>query len=326
VTAETRERVVSAAAQLNYRANHVARSLKTKSTRTVAIVAPELANDFFMELAEGMEKVLDTAGFTLLVASSSNSLEQEKNRLSMLSERLVDGFVVIPSGSQGAHLQALSDRGTPVVLVDRLVEGAELDAVLSDNEGGSVALTRALLDEGFRRISFVGGDLTISTARERLSGFARALAEANLSMGPESLRLGGMGIEDGYKRMDEILASAELPEAVVAVNLLVHLGMERRLLDDESRRLFGNPAARLVIAAFDETPYTPFFPYCLFTAAQNPGGLGAAAAKLILEKINRSGGADRQRPERIRLPVAIIKHQRGLGRERDGVSPSLKTL
>lgn len=338
VVLETRERVLRAAKKLNYTANHVARSLKTRATRTVAIVAPELANDFFMELAEGMERELEAQGYTLLVASSSNSIQGERQRLETLAERLVDGVVVIPAGSRGDHLGLLAKRGIPVVLVDRLVEGAVLDAVLSDNEAGAAELTRSLLGEGYRRIAFVGGDVTISTARERLSGYARALAEQGLSPPREDLRLGGMGIDEGYQRMDEILGLPDPPPALVAVNLLVHLGMQRRLLEEsgspgayasgahgsgaETRgHREGGEGLRFAIAAFDETPYSPFLPFCRYTAAQDAAGLGRAAAAKILDKIKRSalrrssrsgdaklGAGGAEDADILRLPVRIIRH------------------
>jgi LacI family transcriptional regulator len=336
VALETRERVLWAAKKLNYTANHVARSLKTRATRTVAIVAPELANEFFMELAEGMEKELEAQGYTLLVASSSNSIQGERQRLETLAERLVDGVVVIPAGSQGDHLGLLAKRGIPVVLVDRLVEGSVLDAVLSDNEAGAAELTRSLLAEGYRRIAFVGGDVTISTARERLSGYARALAEQGLSPGREDLWLGGMGIDEGYQRMNEILGLP--PPALVAVNLLVHLGIQRRLLEESETpgppvtragtrgHREGVAGRRFAIAAFDETPYSPFLPFCHYTAAQDATGLGRAAARKILSKIklnaegkvngeSRNETEESKKVEILRLPVRIIKHIHGETRD-----------
>ncbi|MFP3091194.1 LacI family transcriptional regulator [Treponema sp. TIM-1] len=309
----TRRLVFSAVETLGYRTNHAARSLKTRSTRTIAIVAPELANDFFMDLAEGMEGELDAHGYTLLIASSANSDEEERKRLSVLADRMVDGMVVIPAGPRGTHLKALTGRGVPVVLVDRLVEGVDLDAVLSDNETGAFELTRALLSDGYRRIAFVGGDITISTARERLSGFGRALAEGGIRPEPDWIRLGGMGMEDGYRGMDAILQSRRRPEALVAVNLLVHLGMERRLLE-QNQRSRGTEA--MVIAGFDETAYTPFLPACRYTAAQDAAGMGKQAVQRLLERIalkKNSAGPEAVEESAggqiIRLPVKIIRHR-----------------
>ncbi len=304
VTAETRARVLAAAERLEYQANHVARSLKTRTTRTVAILAPELSNDFFMELAEGMERELVKSGYMLLVSSSSNSAAEEERRLKILSERLVDGIVVIPAAERGDHLRAVAERGTPVVLVDRRVSGASLDAVLADNVGGAFQATQALLSEGRRRAVFVGGDAHLTTARERLEGFGRAVAA---SAGVEFLepRLGGMGIEDGFRHMDELLRSGEEPDALFAVNLLVHLGMERRLLEEPS-----SAADRLAIASFDETPYSPFLAACRYSVAQPAAEMGAAAARLVLERIARSGDGS---PREIRLPTTLIRHERGAG-------------
>jgi LacI family transcriptional regulator len=277
----------------------------------VAVVTPELANDFFMDLAEGIELELDAHGYTLIFASSGNSVEEEKKRTTLLVDRMVDGMVVIPACPRGEHLQALADRGIPVVLVDRLVEGADLDAVVSDNEGGAFELTKALLSDGFKRIAFVGGDITLSSARERLSGFGRALAEAGINPESEWICLGGMGIEDGYKRMDRILKSPDPPEALVAVNLLVHLGIERRLLEYSGQGSF-------IIAGFDRSMYTPFLPNCRYTAAQDAMGIGRQAGQRILERIEQrkktggilnTGSSGEGTGKRIiRFPVTIIRH------------------
>jgi LacI family transcriptional regulator len=315
VSEKARLRVYSAVETLGYRTNHAARSLKTRSSKTVAIVAPELGNDFFMALADSMERELSAQGYTLLVASSVNSEEEEQKRLSVLAARMVDGIAVIPAGSRGDHLRTMAGAGMPLVLVDRLVDGADIDAVLSDNEAGAFELTRRLLSDGYRRIRFVGGDMTISSARERLAGFTRALTGAGLPSDGDALCLGGMGVDDGYRRMDAILQSPVPPEALVAVNLLVHLGMERRLLEYQQ-----DHAPLPVIAAFDETVYTPFLPACRYTAGQNAAAIGKQTALRILELIELkrrrekpkqygdTGAVSGSGPRIIRLPVTINSH------------------
>jgi LacI family transcriptional regulator len=337
VSEKTRLRVHSVVERLEYRANYAARSLKTRSTRTIAIIAPELGNDFFMDLACGMERELDRRGYTLLIASSRNSMEEEKKRVSMLAGRMADGVVVIPAGARGEHLQVLTKRGVPIVLVDRLVEGADLDAVLSDNETGAFELTGHLLSDGFRRIAFVGGDPAISSARERLSGFTRALAGAGIRPEGAEIYLAGMGIEDGYRCMERIMGGKNLPEALVTVNLLVHLGIQRYLLEHYGKQRGGenprNAPAGLkgpvnipIIAGFDETCYTPFLPGCRYTAAQDAAAIGEQAAQCVLERIHlaREAGKSsagekgegsvfvlREKPGNriIRLPVHIICHE-----------------
>jgi LacI family transcriptional regulator len=332
VSEKTRLRVHSVVERLEYRANYAARSLKTRSTRTIAIIAPELGNDFFMDLARGMERELDRRGYTLLIASSSNSMEEEKKRVSLLAGRMADGVVVIPAGARGEHLQVLAKQGVPIVLVDRLVEGADLDAVLSDNETGAFELTGRLLSDGFRHIAFAGGDPAISSARERLSGFTRALAGAGIPPDGAEIYLAGMGIEDGYRCMERIMGGKKSPEALVTVNLLVHLGIQRYLLEHYGKQRGGeNPGVPAglnipIIAGFDETCYTPFLPGCRYTAAQDAAAIGEQAAQCVLERIHLAREAGkltsgergegsafvlREKPGNriIRLPVHIICHE-----------------
>jgi LacI family transcriptional regulator len=196
-----------------------------------------------------------------------------------------------------------------MVLVDRLAEGAEIDAVTSDNEGGTFQLTRSLLADGFRRIAFVGGEITLSAARERLSGFARALAEAGIQPEPSWICLGGMEVEDGYRLMKILLESPNPPEAMVAVNLMVHLGMERRLLD------MNGSGPRVVIAGFDEARYTPFLPACRYTASQDAVGMGRLAGQRLIEniRIKKQGhfAAEKSGERIIRLPVTISRSENG---------------
>ena len=309
VAEKTRDRVMGAAEKLGYHMNFAARSLKRHSTMTIGVVFPELANDFFMDVAEGIERELHAEGYTMLLSSSLNSVEEEKRRISMLAARMVDGMVIIPAGSQGEHLQALSDQGIPIVLVDRVVEGTELDAVTSDNEEGTFRLTKALLTEGFKRIAFVGGEITLSAARERLSGYARALAEAGIKPEPSWICLGGMEVEDGYRLMENLVKKGNLPEAMVAVNLLVHLGMERCLLDMNGTSAGSKPP--VVIAGFDESRYTPFLPACRYIASQNAVGIGKRAVQRIIEKIHEKktkSSENKKTWERIiRLPVTISR-------------------
>ncbi|GHV85834.1 LacI family transcriptional regulator [Spirochaetia bacterium] len=315
VAEKTRLRVMAAIQRLGYRVNYTARGLKTQSTMAVGVVFPELANDFFMDVAEGIERELDSQGYTMILASSLNSIEEEKKRIYMLADRMVDGMVVIPAGSRGEHLQGLADTGMPMVLVDRLVEGAALDAVTSDNEDGTFRLTRALLADGFRRIAFVGGEITLSAARERLSGYGRALAEAGINPDPSWICLGGMEVEDGYKRMKTLLKKGNPPEAMVAVNLMVHLGMERCLLDMKGNGSRGQESrlTEPVIAGFDESRYTPFLPACRYTASQDAVGMGSRAGRRIVDKIRqKKSGKEETTGERIiRLPVTIVNSTNG---------------
>ncbi|MDP2790791.1 MAG: LacI family DNA-binding transcriptional regulator, partial [Rectinemataceae bacterium] len=182
VSEEARRRVRGAVESLSYRINQVARSLKTNSTRTIGVIAPALDSVFFMLLAENLERELSKSGYSIFVCSSLESADEEKKRVKLMLERLVDALVIIPATDGGRHLASFIGKGTPILFIDRSVRDIEADAVIADNERGAFEATRALISDGFDRIGFIGGSLDVSTARERYVGYKRAMDEAGLAV------------------------------------------------------------------------------------------------------------------------------------------------
>lgn len=300
VSDPARRKVLGAVESLSYRVNRVARSLKTSTTRTVGIVAPAFDSVFFMSLAESLERELARAGYGVLLCSSRESGEEEQKRVRLMLERLVDAVVIIPATDSGARLAPMLGSGTPVVFVDRRVRDLELDAVVADNERGAYEATSALVADGFRRIGFLGGTLDVSTARERYSGYLRALRDAGLSEEPAFSSFGSLRIESGYRAMRAALAAPDPPRAFFVVNADTHLGAANCLVEahEEARR-------RTVFAAFDEMPYAPLMRNCRYSVSQPVAEMGREAARLIMARID---GVSPGRPEIVRMPIRLIRH------------------
>jgi LacI family transcriptional regulator len=297
VSPETAARVRAEVERLGYTMNRVARSLKTRSTHTVGVIAPELASDFFMLLAESMDRELSAHGYSLIVCSSWESAEEEAKRMRLLAERLVDGIVVIPSTGS----LSLLERGSiPLVLVDRLAPGIEADAVLADNEGGAYAATMALAAEGNRRIGFIGGSLEVSTARERYEGYLRAMRDAGLRPEAEYASFLGLSVASGYEAMRSMRSRPGGPDAYFLVNGYVHLGATNYLVAEEGADASSGPA----IAAFDEMSYAPLMKFCRYSVSQPVAEMGSRAARILLGRIT---GEYTAAPEVARFPTTLIK-------------------
>jgi len=296
----TAAKVRRAIAELGYNMNQVARSLKTRATRTVGVIAPELASDFFMLLAESMDRELSAHGYGLIVCSSWESAGEEAKRLQLLAERLVDGVVMIPATEKGRHVRGVQERGIPVVLIDRLARDLSVDAVLVDNEGGAYEATSALIGDGFRRIGFLGGSLAVTTARERHEGYRRAMAEAGLAVEPDFERFGSLHIESGYGSMAEMLSRPGAPDAYFVVNADNHVGATNYLMTEG--RAYRD---RVVLAAFDEMPYSPLLQCCRYSVSQPIAEMGALAARMLLDRIE---GSRQGEPEVVRLKTTLIRH------------------
>lgn len=299
VAAATRDRVLAAVEALGYKMNQVARSLKKGATRTVGLVAPELASDFFMLLAESLDRELSIHGYSILVCSSWETVEEEKKRIKLLSERLVDGIVMIPATDQGRHLRSLQASGTPLVFIDRIAKGVAADAVLVDNEGGAREATLALVADGHRRIGFLGGSLEVSVARERYEGFTRAMRESGLEVEDAFTRFGSLHVESGFRIMAEMLARPDPPGAYFIVNADTHVGATNYLMTEGRERRDG-----IVFASFDEMPYSPLLQLCRWSVSQPIAEMGRQAARILLARMRGEGGS----PELLRLGTTLLRH------------------
>lgn len=297
---DTKERVLKAMDELGYKVNIVARSLKTNQTKTIGVMAPDLSGDFFMYIAESMDKELAANGYSLVVCASHDSLEEEAKRLRHLAERLVDGVVVIPATDRGRHFRFLEEFGIPIVFVDRTVTDFVVDAVLTENEEGAYEATKALISDGYSRIGFIGGKPEISTSKERFSGYSRALQEAGLPIEEEFVRFGPPTLPFGYHAMEDMLKNDRSPDAWFLVNAFTHIGATNYIMSDESAK-----QRNIVIAAFDEMPYAPLLRFCRYAVQQPIAELGRTAARLILKKIMEP---DPTRTQIIRLKTRLIKH------------------
>jgi LacI family transcriptional regulator len=301
VQEDTARSVRAAIDKLGYKANQVARSLKTRATKTIGVVAPLLASDFFMLLAEIMDRELSAKGYSLIVCSSSESAEEEAKRLRLLAGRLVDGIIMIPASDASPHVKEIQARGIPVVFIDRMAKGVEADAVLVDNEGGARAATEALIADGYKRIGFLGADLGIMTARERYSGYRQAMAAAGLEVEERYTSFGKLNhIDSGFRSMEEVLALPGAPDAYFVVNADTHIGATNYLMT--SGRAYRD---RVVFASFDEMPFSPLLQFCRYSVSQPIAEMGRLAAAMMLGRIERglSGKA-----EIVRLATTLIRH------------------
>ncbi|HBK57964.1 MAG TPA: LacI family transcriptional regulator [Spirochaetaceae bacterium] len=297
---ETKKVVLEAMESLGYKINFVARSLKTSRTHTIGVVAPDLAGDFFMFIAESMNRELTLHGYSIVVSTSRDSEEEEAKRLRHLAERLVDGIVLIPIGSSNAYLPQIYALNIPIVFVDRALSGYEADQVLVDNETGAYEAVRALIREGHRRIGFLGGKPEVTTAGERFAGYCRAMEEARLAIEERYVRFGHPTLPFGYRTMEDIVKDPDSPDTWFIVNLFAHLGATNYLVSEGGER-----AGRITFAAFDEMPYSPLLRYCRYAVQQPIAEMGKAAANLIMDRIEGKGPPE---PQILRFKTRLIQH------------------
>jgi LacI family transcriptional regulator len=279
VEASMAARVREAAAELDYRANAVARNLRRASTTLWAAIVSDVENPFFTSLVRGIEDVAQAAGYSVVLCNSDEDPDKEAAYVAAVRAEQMAGVLISPSGRMET-LRELQASGTPTVLVDRSIEGLAVDAVLVDNEHGAAEATRHLVHGGYRRIACVTGPRRVSTAADRLSGYRRALREAGLPYTKDLVRHANFREVGGFEAMTSLLDGDARPDAVFAANNLTAVGVLESLAA-HGRRVPDD----IAVVAFDEIPWADLVRPSITTVAQPTYELGRTGARLLLDRI-----------------------------------------
>ena len=221
----TRERVQHAIEELGYVPSAAAQSLRSKRTRSLALVVSDITNTFWTTIARGVEDEAQKQGYSVLLCNTDENLTKQLSYLDLLIRQQVDGVIIAPYDSDARHLDKLRQRNIPTVLVDRRIDGWDVDSVYGDSISGARALVQHLIKLGHTRIAVVSGPATTSTAEDRIAGYCLALSEAGLSCDPRLIKRGefrsNMGQELAHQLLDEGLS----PSAIFATNNAIAMGV-----------------------------------------------------------------------------------------------------
>lgn len=279
VSPETRARVDRAIVELGYRPNRVARALIEHRTRTIGMVVPDIANPFFAEMTRAAEDVLAEAGYALFLGNSSNEADRERRYLEEFRDRQVDAVIVDATSDNDVEQMRELARRLPVVLVDRVPPGWEGDRVAVDNMKGLRLAVDHLANLGHRRIAFVNGDLAVTNGRERRAGFEVALAR--LGLAPASMTDGAFTFESGHAQAEYLLSLPTRPTAVCAGNDVLALAL---LLTAREHGL--RVPENISLVGYDDSEYARLASPPLTTVRQRASDLGAAAARIALNRVH----------------------------------------
>lgn len=298
VSAARRERVQRAVADLGYVPNAVARHLRSKRTKTVALVLSDITNPFFTTIARGVQDVAGPRGYVVTFANTDESESQEREYLETLVQRQVDGVLLVPAGDSPEPFRLLRAHNIPVVLIDRRVSARRVDEVRCDSEAGAYALVRHLLELGHRRIAVLTGRRDISTAADRVTGYERALAWADVPVDRDLIRYDSFSLAGGYRMAEEILALQPRPTAILATNNFIAFGALRALREAKI-----DVPGDMSLVTFDDLPEEWHDDPFLTVLAQPAYDLGRRAAELLFERLETGAKGKRQV---IVLPGVVI--------------------
>lgn len=289
------ERVKLTVESLHFVPNATARALTRGATDTLALVIADMSHPFFMAVANGVEEAAQHAGYTLLLGNSREDLDRERRHLESLLSRRVDGIIVAPTHGARHNLEALKHRGIPTLLIDRRSTRYAFDVVRGDTFTGGYILTRHLVEQGYRDITFIGGYPGTSSLIDRLGGYRKAVKEAQLK---ERSYLGRYDQASGFEIVAQLFeAKKRFPDALVAANNMVAVGALLAL------RQHGLDVPHdVALATFDDFEISSLLDPFLTVIKQPAFEIGVEATSLLLKRIS-----DPQRSvQEIVLPVELI--------------------
>ena len=223
----TRRRVLKRMKELNYQPNMMARGLASGRTYTVGLVVPDLVHPFFAEFAKALSGVLRPSNRALILASSEEDPEVERQEIRTLLRRGVDVLMVASCQHRLQDFYERGDERTPFILFDRNFSQVPAHFVGSDDVQVGEIATEHLIDIGRTRIAHIGGKNT-SPSVGRLNGYKKALAGHELPVREESIvardRVEEKGDLQGFQAMQELLALDPRPDAVFCYNDLTAVG------------------------------------------------------------------------------------------------------
>lgn len=286
VSDRARERVLRAVDELNYHPNHLARNMRSGSSRIFSLVVSDISNPFFTAIARGAEDVAQANGYALAVFNTDEDPKREASCLSVVSAERSAGLVLASTNQAAESLDHVIRLGIPVVAIDRRVTDLTSDLVTVDNGTAAYEAVTHLIDWGHRRIAIVGGPEAVSTAEERRVGYERALRDHRVAIDPDLVRRGNLRESGGRSETLALLNLAEPPTAIFSVNNLTTLGVIRALREHGVR-----VPEQISLVAFDDLPIGDLLDPPVTVVKQPTYQIGAKAAELLLRRIGDPAAA-----------------------------------
>ena len=299
VASATKDHIRAVAAQLGYRPDASARSLRSRRSQTIGIMVSDISDPFCTLILEGIEKTLSPTSYLPIIMITQNRSKQFERHVEMLMERRVEGVILVANWLFGEfdQLAELEKARIPTIAVGRDLTARRVDSVQVDNDGGGYAAAQHLYELGHRNIAVLRGPSELSDSYRRWSGIQRFAAETGLSLPGERVKQLARGIEptagfeEGLRLTSQWINSGVDFTAILAFDDLTALGAIRAL-HQSGRRV---PEDCSVIG-FDDVPHAAMNTPGLTTIHQPMEEMGRFTARWVLaaldsEKARGAGGA-----------------------------------
>lgn len=271
---------------LQFVPNEFARSLKTRQSRTIGVLIPELSNAFITSILTTVEDLLRQQDYAVIVCDCRSDAQREAEAAAFLAHKRVDGLINMPTDPTGGHLRPVIDNGTPIVLVDRMIDplAGKVSAVVVDNVDAAEKATEYLLAAGHTQIGLILGNEGIYTTENRKRGYLSALRARGILPRGELAVHSDYTMEGGYTATKALLALHSRPTALFVTNYEMTLGAMLAL--NETNLAMGGDIS---LIGFDKLDlFGAIYPH-LTLVKQPRDAIGESVARQMLALLSGEG-------------------------------------
>jgi LacI family transcriptional regulator len=296
----TREKVLTAIAELNYKPNPIARSMILKRTDSIGVIVPFFTRFFFMEVLKGVETAINALDCELVLYSVETDTQRDHYFAELPMRRKVDGLLALSLTPKDIHIQHFRESDVPVVLIDAY--SPQLTSIVVNNVEGAYKAVKYLIEKGHRRIGFINGiiegNFKFNQANDRLIGLHRAFGEAGLLFEPELVLASEWNRQGGREAALQLMTLPTRPTAIFAASDMLAVGVL------EAAKLLNIAVPdELSVVGFDGIELSELLD--LTTMQQPMYQMGKLGVYKLMERIKNP----QQKPELIRLDTTLVERR-----------------
>ena len=306
VRPKTAAKVEAVMRKNNYLPNSIARSLASKSSKTIGIIVASITNPAYSEMIRSIQDEAEKYGYVTIICNSDENMQKEREYIDMLLEKQVAG-VIFPGGrgigdKYNGHIIELSKK-VPVVLANEYLEGSNIYSIVCDKQKGSYDMIRHFLALGHREIAMITGYGNYNPSIEKYQGYSKALEEYGIAIREDLVIYSNYQMIGGYKAALKLMKLAVPPTAILTANDLMVIGCMRALQKHGVR-----VPQDIAVAGYDDIKINHYFHPAITSVSQDINEIAHMAAKTLISVLNKN---DDVPTKQIIQPVLRIRESCG---------------
>lgn len=288
VRAEVKKKVMAVVKELNYQPNRVAQSLRSNTSRIIALIVADIENPFFQRVSRAVDDVAQELGYNVMLCNTDEDPAKEKRCLDMLRVENIAGVILSPTKQGMENFSETYDLGIPMVMIDRHVNNFDVDNVLIDNVASAHTIVSHLIGHGYKRIAGVFGAGS-TTGQERRDGFLKALKDHNIKPVHDLIKYSDPREADGFKTAMKLLQRSDRPDAIFTSNSLLASGILSAI-----RECKLSIPEEIAFASFDDTSWAQLLEPALTVIEQPTYEIGRTATEMLIKRIDDPSRSNRE--------------------------------